>query len=392
MAILNLVDIVTNALDNNKKALAVFIDLSKAFDTIDHSILLNKLEHYGIRGMSLKLFESYLCNRVQQVSFNSIASSLLNITCGVPQGSILGPVLFLLYINDINKCSMYLNFIMFADDTTIIYVGNDWNDVESVINSELKKLSLWFKVNKLSLNISKTNFVAFTSSKLINSSININIDGTLISQVESTKFLGIEIDNSLSWKIHINKVEQKISCAIGVIRKIRYKISQDTALMLYNTMILPHLQYCNVIWGNNYKNSLMQLYILQKRALKMSTYAPKLTNSIDLFSRCNKLTIFNINKIQMASLMHSVKHRLHPSVVCSLFHITNTIHDHQTRSQFKFHKITASNNARKFCAIVAGPILWDTIPDEVKLLTCSFTFKKHLKLFYLSQQKSGNLL
>ena len=159
MAVADMYDKNSYALDRSEYSVGIFIDLSKAFDTLDHVILLRKLEHYGIRGAALQWFQSYLSNRRQYVFVNEISSSLKFVTCGVPQGSILGPLLFILYINDIVCCSDVLKFILFADDTNIFYSHLDSGKLEEIVNGELVKLAQWIIANKLSLNAQKTNFM-----------------------------------------------------------------------------------------------------------------------------------------------------------------------------------------------------------------------------------------
>ena len=155
MAILDLYEKISKAVDKNEFGVGIFIDLSKAFDTLDHSILLSKLEFYGVRGITLKWFQSYLSNRKQYVSYNGASSCSKVITCGVPQGSILGPLLFVLYINDIVNCSSILRFILFTDDTNLFYSSQNLLDLTRIVNTELYYLSEWFRANKLSLNLKK---------------------------------------------------------------------------------------------------------------------------------------------------------------------------------------------------------------------------------------------
>ena len=205
MAISDMYDRTSAAIDRNEYSIGIFIDLSKAFDTLDHEILLMKLEHYGVRGVALQWFKSYLFNRKQYVFVNETSSLLRTITCGVPQGSILGPLLFILYINDIVCCSDILQFILFADDTNLFYSNSNVNKLVEVLNAELSKLAKWFQANKLSLNVQKTNFIAFGQKKFaINQNLNINLDGAPIERVKFTKFLGAYIDEKLTWKNHIN--------------------------------------------------------------------------------------------------------------------------------------------------------------------------------------------
>ena len=167
MAIMQLVDMITSAVERNETTIGIFLDLSKAFDTIDHKILLHKLEHYGFRGVVLEWFKNYLTNRKQYVSYNSCESEQKDITCGVPQGSILGPLLFILYVNNITNTSNVLEFILFADDTTILYSHPKIDNQINCINEELKEVSNWFKANKLSVDASKTNYMILGTPHMV---------------------------------------------------------------------------------------------------------------------------------------------------------------------------------------------------------------------------------
>jgi hypothetical protein len=382
MALLSLVDKVADAMDKKKASAAVFLDLSKAFDTIDHDILLKKLSHYGIRGIALDLLQSYLNNRSQSVVYQNVASSYSKITCGVPQGSILGPVLFLIYINDIYLCSKLLHFILFADDTTIFLAGDSWQYVSTTMENELLIISDWFKANKLSLNIKKTNLISFLRSKQSPIDLNIKIDGSRIAQVTSTKFLGVEIDQHLSWKGHIKKICSKICSVIGILSKIRFKISQQTALLLYNSLILHHLNYCNLIWASNYKAELVKIQVLQRRALRICTYSPRLIRSNILYRSSRSLDVVDLNKLQIVKFMYSVYHSLMPVGIMSLFQRTCTMHHHTTRGKENFYHQNFTSNVRKFSIAINGPNVWNSVPSHIKLASsvnsCKCLFKKFL--------------
>ena len=197
MAIMELVENITNAIDNGKFTIGVFIDLKKAFDTVDHNILVTKLDHYGIRGVAKKWLSSYLENRKQYVCFNGTDSGFLPVSCGVPQGSILGPSLFLLYINDLCNVSTRLTSILFDDDTSCFIEGTDLSDMCIQLSTEMNKLSTWFKTNRLSLNVSKTNCMIFGRSNQPDHH-RVYIDNIVIERVNCNKFLGVIIDSKLS--------------------------------------------------------------------------------------------------------------------------------------------------------------------------------------------------
>ena len=185
---------ISKALENGEYVIGLFIDFSKAFDTINYDILYCKLNHYGIRGCMLDWFKSYLTDRKQYVYYNGHASSMQNISCGLPQGSILGPLLFLIYVNDLATVSEYIFSILFADDTNMFMSDKDPQVLEQKFNSELQKIFEWIQTNKLSLNIKKTQFMLFYGRKSIGYMPNIMINGSSLSRTQCVKFLGIMVD------------------------------------------------------------------------------------------------------------------------------------------------------------------------------------------------------
>ena len=248
MALLDLVDKLANSIENNEITIGIFVDLAKAFDTVNHKILLAKLDHYGVRGIALDWFQSYLSNRNQFVCINDTQSDPLPVVCGVPQGSILGPLLFLLYINDLNYVSKILTLIMFADDTNIFISGKNLNEITSSANIELEKINDWFCANLLSLNIKKTNYIMFGYKNLPN--IDILINSQKIMRVYQTKFLGVIIQHNLKWHAHVQLVKNKISKTIGIMNKVKSVLSTSHLTLLYQTLIEPYLTYGCIIWAS----------------------------------------------------------------------------------------------------------------------------------------------
>ena len=210
MTLIVLLDKISEALERGECVIGVFLDFSKAFDTVDHSILLKKMHKYGIQGLALRWFEDYLYNRKQYVTYNSYKSNYELIKCGVPQGSILGPLLFLLYINDLSSVSEACFSILFADDTNMFITGHNVNEMCNQLNADLFRVQEWLHCNKLSINVLKTHYMIFTPRNKVVDYISIIIDSTKLSRVYVTKFWGVQIDSQLSWKMHINYICKKI--------------------------------------------------------------------------------------------------------------------------------------------------------------------------------------
>ena len=210
MALVILLDKISEALENGECVVGVFLDFSKAFDTVDHDILLMKMKSYGIIDTAYDWFKSYLCDRVQYVTYNAMQSNRSAITCGVPQGSILGPLLFLLYINDLSSVLKSCFSVLVADDTDVFIKGKNLQELCNRLNDELTNIQNWLSCNKLSLNVLKTHYIIFTPRNKIVDSIDIKINNTAIERVYNTKFLGVHIDSQLSWKKQIDYTCKKI--------------------------------------------------------------------------------------------------------------------------------------------------------------------------------------
>ena len=241
---------ITNALAKKHSSYCIFLDFAKAFDTVNHNILVDKLKYYGVHGTTLKLFDSYLSNRTQIVEVNGQVSEKGTIKHGVPQGSILGPLLFLLYINDISQSSDILKFFLFADDTTVYYSADPKNDeTEQILNNELEKVSCWLAANKLSLNVKKSNFLHFHYGRSEKKKLQIKINNTLVEETDSTKYLGTFIDNKLTWKKQIQHIKSKLAKGIGMISKIRYFVDEACLLKMFYSFVQSYSNYNIINWS-----------------------------------------------------------------------------------------------------------------------------------------------
>ena len=273
-ALVSLTEAVRSTLDNKRLGCGIFIDLQKAFDTVNHRILLSKLEHYGFRGCALEWFRSYLSDRKQYVSVNRSNSNLLSITCSVPQGSVLGPLLFLIYINDLPNASKKLTFYHFADDTNIYYESKDLCNLIKIVNKELRLVKKWLDANKLSLNINKTNYIIFHSSSVnVPSGSDIKIGKKHIKRVKFVKFLGLLLDEHLSWKYHLSELSKKLARTCGMFFKIRNLLPLDVLFCLYNALFLPFLQYGLIFWGQTYASYIYPIFKLQKKQSELSHFS-----------------------------------------------------------------------------------------------------------------------
>ena len=248
LSALELIDRLTKYMNNGDIPVTIFLDLSKAFDTLNHSIVLDKLKHYGIKDCALNLLSSYLSDRQQYVQINNIKSSLLPV--GVPQGSILGPLLLIIYVNDFTNASDIFKIISYADDSTLLAKLSDFNNrdnkenINVLLNRELEKNCVWLKINRLSLNTSKSKFMFFYQRQKRVSIPNIKIYITYLQCIDNFNFLGLTFNKHLGWADHVNKLSNKICKIIGIMNKLKFQLPQNILLTIYNSLILSQLNYC----------------------------------------------------------------------------------------------------------------------------------------------------
>ena len=376
-SLISITETIKKTIDEKKFGCGVFIDLKKAFDTVNHDILLQKLEHYGIRDVALSWFKSYLTDRKQYVHINGVDSETKDITCGVPQGSVLGPLLFLLYINDLPNISKKLKFYLFADDTNIYFESADLKSLEKTMNKELEKLHEWLCLNRLSLNITKTNFVIFHAiNKPKTSVVTILINKQAIDEVKSVKYLGILIDSQLTFKNQIDELSKKVSRAIGVLYKLRPYVTAKILTSVYYAIVYPFLLYGIVVWGNASKALLEPIHIMQKKIVRMITFKDNyptvpgpLAHTPPLFHKLKMLKIYDIYKVQVGNFVFESVNDIGPSQSIIKFTRASEIHDHDTRyaKRGKFFITGVRTERYGLRALrVEGRKVWDTIPNNIK--------------------------
>ena len=255
-SIIDLNDIIFENMNNSNVTAAVFIDLRKAFDTVDHSILLKKLEKFGIKNEIFMCCKNYLSNRKQKTLVNGINSEYLDVSCGVPQGSVLGPLFFIIYVNDIVNRIGVNNIKLYADDTVIFCEGDEETLLKNNLQYLLNIFSCWCRENKLSINAEKTKFVCFGTKQRVKRyrDLKLSLLDTFIQQVPSYKYLGITLECSINFKLQIQQTMNKVSHKLYILSKIRQFLTVKSSILIYKTMILPYFDYGDVVYMFSSKN------------------------------------------------------------------------------------------------------------------------------------------
>lgn len=373
----DLVEDIYSSLDSKLLAATLFIDLKKAFDTIDHDLLVQKLELYGIRGTPLELLKSYLQGRQQYVTIGKHRSGRCPITVGVPQGSNLGPLLFLLFINDIGKLKLNGKARLFADDTSVSYKGGTCEEIQRLMAADIILLNEFFKTNVLSLNLGKTKYMIIHSSRRrVAEHPPLIVNGQTVEEVSSYPFLGLVLDSNMSWADHISALKSKLSSLCGIFWRISSFIPYHRMKMLYFALVHSRIQYLVANWGAATKTDLHGLQVLQNRCLKIISHKPILFPTTQLYSnRDSILPVKALYELQIVMLTRKISTdpKQHHN-----FTLSRRESSRASRQQgdFVLPRPYTEFGRKKFSYI--GGRLYNALPTDCKNTTTLAAFKRLL--------------
>lgn len=380
LACFHLIKEITKNLDSGMHTLAIFLDMSKAFDFVSHKLLLAKIERYGLRGTALSWIASYLSDRQQCVEITKMtgsekktfSSSFSFNRCGVPQGSVLGPLLFLLYINDLPN-ALNQKCILFADDTTLITKSKSKEELKEISNIALEKIINWLENNNLNLNIKKTKLMTFQTQQSVQSNIDIHYKNNEIDNVMTTKFLGIIIDKFCSWKPHIDSVINKLDRFVYALNRIRQLVSKPAATAAYHGYVASVLRYGLILWGNSV--DIPRAFKVQKKCIRSICGADYMESCKPLFGSLNILPLPCLYIFETGVFVH--KH-------LSLFKEKNSLANYRGRKENKLcipSQRLALYSRNINCMAVR---IYNKVPDLFKLLPYN-KFKKTFHKFLIDK-------
>ena len=379
---------IEDTIEQNEYAVGVFCDLSKAFDTLNHNILLTKLDHYGIRGTALQWFTSYLNGRKQYVEWHGHKSQAAAIETGVPQGSILGPLLFLIYINDLPSSTKFKT-VIYADDTNLLIKGPEIKALIADLNKELEKVNDYFKANQLKLNAKKTKIVCFQKKKCnFNADeVQVVLNGERLEFEDSARFLGLTIDSNLNWDKHCKNVANTISRNNSIINRAKKVLPPKSLKLLYNSFIQPHLQYGIIAWGGCKNQNKKRIINIQKRAVRTLSKSYFSSHTEPRMKQMGILKLDDLYRQQTLTCVHDCLHQNAPVEIKNLITREGNQNGPTLRSQIQnplnlkipnFKTRVASSSFR-----CKGPIFWNELPSEIKKLNRRSLFCRRLKFFFL---------
>ena len=372
-ALVHLTEFIYRGLDQAEHNVNIMIDLKKAFDTVNHKILLQKMFRYGIRGVCLNWFESYLKDRECFTCINSKNSQSRFLNIGVPQGSVIGPILFLIYINDLPNLSDKVITTLYADDTTLTFSGPNSATLIDEVNSHLEKLRMWSNSNRLTINASKTEMLIITNRNFENN--HVILSDEIIQPGVSCKFLGTFLDKNLDFSVHIKNTTTKVARNGGILYRIRDNLNSNARLNFYNSYVLPFLSYNIICWGQTYATHLSPLFLRQKRIIRTLTNSAPRDSTSPLFKKLGLLKLSDIFKFELLKYMFVHKND-------TIFRVQ---HDRNLRNRDSMvsstHRLTKTQQAVTF----SGPKEWNNLPIEIRNANSYNTFKILLKTHFLQK-------
>ena len=325
---------------------------------------------------------------------NGYNSKNLNVTCGVPQGSVLGPLLFLIYINYIPNSSSKFAFYLFADDTSIYFESGNLEQLQKVVNSELEHVKKWLDANKLALNVDKTNFVIFHSpQKPLYENITIKFGKQHVTKAKHVKFLGLLLDENLSWKHHLSELSKKLARTCGIFFKARH-LPTNVLVSLYYSLFASSLQYGIVVWGLTYDTYIKPIFILKKKVERAITFNNFSAPSAPIFLTLRLLKLQDLFEMKLLTFVYEAFNKFSPSCFHEFFDVLSQVHQHDTRQARKGDILFTRKNMLQYglkSIRYAGAKSWNSISHVIKQAPTVMSFRHQLKLhFFATNYKSWN--
>lgn len=386
-AVQHLCDFVNQCLNSGKIPLTVFIDFKKAFDTVDFSILLNRLRFLGVKGVCLNWFDSFLKGRSIKVVIDSVTSSPYLVNCGVPQGSVLGPLLYLVYVDTMRFYLPDSCLTSFADDTAISFRGVSVDELINKVNMVLNYLNVFTTLSMLAVNVKKTNFMVFSRiGKPIDLGGRILFSGNSLEQVDLVRYLGFYLDCNMSWKHHSDLVASKVARGLGIIRRLKHFVPGRVMLLLYHAIISPYISYGCVLWASNFFNNFKRVQVLQNKAVRLiGGYVKETNNTVACFRKLKVMDVGQVRDYQAAVFTYQCLHEVCPLVFLDFFRQNNDLHDYDTRNATNLVTEYKSGRRTGFQIKHLGQEVWNSLPDSVKAAEHQQLFKKRVKNFLLGE-------
>ena len=387
LALTEIIDNIKNSIDNNQYTIGIFLDLCKAFDTVDHSILLQKLKYYGIRGNAHSLLSSYLTGRTQFTLINNVKSDLASNAFGVPQGSVLGPLLFLIYINDIQFCIPDKHTRLFADDTGIFVSGNNLFSIIESSQAILNKLEAWFICNKLTISVSKCAWMIFhgKNKRLPDVIPGLYLSGVEMTKVDSYKYIGLILDSKLTWKQHVNAICSRLNQYFGIFFHIRNKIPFQMTRQVYFSTVFAHINFGLEIYGSCPKSLKNKLQSKQNQLLKVLTNKERLYPTNELHAQNRILKIEEVYNLKIISFVHDCLNENTIPLFHDYFKLQHQTHSYPTRHILNIIQPKVKTNMGSSSIKSMGASLWNN--SEVARSNFQYsktTLKKNMTSFYIN--------